>query len=433
METKPRTFRRSVDDDRVIGGVCDGLAEHYQLDPGRVRWAFLILSLFFGLGIAAYISLWLVVPEQEQVEEEGERRPTGLVPWIVRVLFSVAVPIIFFIVMRAGFIWLRGGEAHQLLIAVVAIIWGVGGTALLFVIANAVVEQLPSQWTAAIQPFVFVGPGLAILGWYLFMPVVRSLWASFFDAPTKQFVGLENYVFVFTDRTMLEAFRNNVLWLVIGTGLAVIFGLIIAVLADRTHPVFEVITKSLIFLPMAISFVGAGVIWRLVYAFKPAGQPQIGLLNAVVTAFGADPIGWISEAPINTILFIIVFIWMQAGYAMVILSAALKGVPQELLEAGRIDGATEVQIFLNIMVPYIQGTIITVSTSILLLTLKVFDIVWTMTGGQYGSHVIGTVFFRQMFTFVHNGRASAIAMVLLILVIPVMWYNLKQFQEQEAF
>jgi len=433
METKSKIFKRSVEEDRVIGGVCAGLARQYGLNPGRIRAVFFLLSLFFGFGIIAYISLWLAIPERERVVEEWESRPSGLGAWVVRVILSIFVPLVFFVVMRAVFIWLREGEANQLLIAVVAVVWGVGGTALLFIISNAIVEQLDLRWMQALQPFVFVGPALVILSWYLLMPVARSVQASFFDAATENFVGLENYVYVFTDRVMLQAFRNNVLWLVIGTGLTVAFGLLIAVLADRTHPVFEVIVKSLIFLPMAISFIGAGVIWRLVYAFKPAGQAQIGILNALVVALGKDPVGWIAEEPLNTILFIVILVWMQAGFAMVILSAALKGIPGELVEAGRMDGASEVQIFLGIMIPYIQGTIITVSTTILLLTLKVFDIVWAMTGGQYGSHVIGTVFFRQMFTYVHNGRASAIAIVLLVLVIPVMWYNLRQFQEQEAF
>ncbi len=427
-----KKMARTITDDRVIGGVCHGLARYYKLDPGRVRWAFLLLSLFFGFGIIAYISLWLVIPEEKRPEREWEQRPTGLVPWIIRIALALVVPVIFFIVMRAGFLWLREGEAHQVLIAVVAIIWGVGGFALLYVIANALVEQLPPAWTTALLPFVFVGPALAILGWYLLMPVFRSGISSFMDKSGESFVGFENYSYVFTDRVMLESFRNNILWLVLGTFLTVAFGLIIAVLADRTHPIFEVSVKSLIFLPLAISFIGAGVIWKFMYAFKPPGQPQIGVLNAFVTALGGEPIGWLTKAPMNTILMIVVLIWMQAGFAMVILSAALKGVPSELLEAGRIDGATEVQVFFQIMIPYIQGTIITISTSILLLTLKIFDIVWAMTGGQFSTNVIGTVFWRQMFTYDHDGRASAIAMVLLILVLPVMWYNLKQFQ-QEAF
>lgn len=352
--------------------------------------------------------------------------------WIYRIVLSIVVPAVFFIVMRAGFLWLREGDAHQVLIAVVAIVWGIGGFALLYIIANMLVEQLPDQWRGALLPFVFVGPALAILGYYLVMPVVRSLLASFQDARTVSFVGLDNYAFAFTDRVMRESFRNNVMWLVLGTGFTVIFGLLIAVLADRTHPAFESGVKALIFLPMAISFIGAGVIWRFMYAARPAGRPQIGVLNAIWVALGGNPVGWLTIEPTNTIMMIIVLIWMQTGFAMVILSASLKGVPQELLEAGRIDGANEPQIFFRIMIPYIQGSIITVSTTILLLTLKVFDVVWAMTGGQFGTNVIGTVFWRQMFTFRHNGRASAIAIVLLVLVIPVMWYNLRQL-EQEAF
>jgi len=368
----------------------------------------------------------------ERIEAYERIRGSEFLAWIYRIVLSVVVPLIFFIVMRAGFLWLREGDAHQVLIAVVAIVWGIGGFALLYVIANMLVEQLPDQWRSALLPFVFVGPALAILSYYLVMPVVRSFLASFQDAGTQSFVGLDNYAYAFTDRVMRESFRNNVMWLVLGTGFTVIFGLLIAVLADRTHPAFENGVKSLIFLPMAISFIGAGVIWRFMYASRPAGTPQIGVLNAIWVALGGEPIGWLVMEPSNTIMMIVVLIWMQTGFAMVILSAALKGVPQELLEAGRIDGANEPQIFLRIMVPYIQGSIITVSTTILLLTLKVFDVVWAMTGGQFGTNVIGTVFWRQMFTFRHNGRASAIAIVLLILVIPVMWYNLSQLK-QEAF
>ena len=368
----------------------------------------------------------------ERTEVYERIRGNELLAWVYRIVLSIVVPLVFFIVMRAGFIWLRAGDAHQVLIALVAIVWGIGGFALLYVIANMLVEQLPDQWKSALLPFVFVGPALAILGYYLVMPVVRSLLASFQDAGTQSFVGLDNYAYAFTDRVMRESFRNNVMWLVLGTGFTVIFGLLIAVLADRTHPAFESGVKSLIFLPMAISFIGAGVIWRFMYASRPAGMPQIGVLNAIWVALGGEPIGWLTIEPTNTIMMIIVLIWMQTGFAMVILSAALKGVPQEMLEAGRIDGANEPQIFFRIMVPYIQGSIITVSTTILLLTLKVFDVVWAMTGGQFGTNVIGTVFWRQMFTFRHNGRASAIAIVLLILVIPVMWYNLSQL-EREAF
>jgi len=341
------------------------------------------------------------------------------------------VPVIAFVVMWQGFIFLREGEASKFVTAVVAIVWGVGGIGLLFVMSNWLVEQLPEMWMIRLRPYVFVGPALAILSWYLLLPTLRTLYTSFFDAQSASFVGLQNYVYAFTDPKMLESFRNNLLWLVFGTGLSVSFGLLVAILADRSK--FETVAKSLIFLPMAISFVGAGVIWRFIYFYKPPSQEQIGLLNAILVGIGGEPQAWLTLRPWNNLFLIAILIWLQTGYAMVLLSAALKGVPEELLEAGRIDGASEVQIFFNILIPYIQGTIVTVSTTILILTLKIFDIVFVMTNGNYGTEVIASQQYKQMFKFQHFGRGSAIAIVLLVAVIPVMWYNLKQFGEQEAF
>ncbi len=362
-------------------------------------------------------------------------KSSGILDWLTagvgRVLVSLIVPVIAFVVMWQGFIFLREGEASKLVTAVVAIIWGVGGIGLLFVVSNWLVEQLPEMWMIRLRPYVFVGPALAILSWYLLLPTVRTLYTSFFDARSVRFVGLANYVYAFTEPKMLESFRNNLLWLVFGTGLSVTFGLLVAILADRSK--FETIAKSLIFLPMAISFVGAGVIWRFIYFYKPPTQEQIGLLNAILVGLGGEPQAWLTLRPWNNLFLIAILIWLQTGYAMVLLSAALKGVPEELLEAGRIDGASEVQIFFNILIPYIQGTIVTVSTTILILTLKIFDIVFVMTNGNYGTEVIASQQYKQMFKFQHFGRGSAIAIVLLIAVIPVMWYNLKQFGEQEAF
>jgi len=187
---------------------------------------------------------------------------------------------------------------------------------------------------------------------------------------------------------------------------------------------------------MAISFVGAGIIWNFIYEVKPAGEPQIGLLNAIVAAFGGQPQAWpayASIAPYNNFFLIVIVIWLQAGYSMVLFSAALKGIPEEILEAARMDGATEVEIFFNIMIPSIMGTIITVTTTVLIFTLKIFDVVWVMTGAQFGTGVIATEFYRQSFTARNAGYGSAIAIVLLIAVLPVMIYNLRQFREQEAF
>jgi len=355
--------------------------------------------------------------------------------------------------MLAGFNFLRAGDAPKWLVVLVAIAWGVGGVAALYWIFNWLVERMGDPWVGRLQPFVFVGPAAAMLVWFLALPVLRTFWLSLFnrDGPPDgwldwgnlsgsfatlggRFVGLKNYVAVFTDRLMLEAFRNNVMWIVFGATLTVLFGLLIAVLADRSS--FERVGKSAIFLPMAISFVGAGVIWNFIYEVRPVDAPQIGLLNALVVGAGGQPQpfpAWTAIAPWNNLFLILIVIWLQTGYAMVLFSAALKGIPADLMEAGRVDGASELQIFFRIMVPYIMGTIITVSTTVLIFTLKIFDVVWVMTGGQFGTDVIATQFYRQSFTARNSGYGSAIAIVLLIAIIPVMIYNLKQFREQEAF
>lgn len=369
------------------------------------------------------------------------------VSWIGRLVLAVAIPLIAFFVLYQGFLFLRDSEAPRGIIALVAIIWGVGGVAILYWVFNNLVERLPDIWRARLLPFVFVGPAMAILAWYLAIPTLRTFWISLFgrDGPPEglsfiqlirsdSFEGIGNYMAVFTDALMLEAFRNNLMWIIFGSTFSVVFGLLIATLADRSS--FEKLAKSLIFLPMAISFVGASIIWNFIYEFRPANQEQIGLLNAIIVGLGGTPEAfpqWVDIAPWNNLFLIVIVVWLQAGFAMVLFSAALKGIPEELLEAGRIDGATEIQIFFRIMLPYIQGTIISVWTTIVIFTLKIFDVVWVMTGGQFGTHVIATQFYRQSFTNGNSGFGSAIAIVLLIAVIPVMIYNLRQFREREAF
>jgi alpha-glucoside transport system permease protein len=360
--------------------------------------------------------------------------PRGIVEWLgtnlLRLAASLFVPLVTFWVLWQVFRFLRDGNAPQLVTAVVAIVWGVGGVAALFYVANFVVEQFPPRLRNRLIPFVFVGPAMVILGWYLFLPTLRSLQASLYDARGENFVGLANYVYAFTSDAMRESFRNNLIWLVVGTGLSVGIGLIIAVLADRADPRFETLVKALIFMPMAISMVGASVIWRFMYEFRPPGAQQIGLLNGIITALGGDPKAWLLLRPWNTLFLVAIVIWLQTGYAMVILSAAIKGIPGELLEAGRIDGATEFQVFTGIMIPYIRGTLITVSTTIILFTLKVFDVVQSMTGGNFGTQVIANEQYTQMFRAFHFGRGAAIAVVLLLAVVPVMIYNLRQFAQQ---
>jgi alpha-glucoside transport system permease protein len=370
-----------------------------------------------------------------------------ILAFIGRVLLAIGIPLIAFYVLYLGFLFLRDSEAPRTIVALVAIAWGVGGVALLYWVFNNLVERLPGTWRYRLLPFVFVGPAMAILSWYLAIPALRTFWISLFDRDgppggltilqqltSESFVGLSNYVAVFTHRLMLEAFRNNLMWIIFGCTVSVVSGLIIAVLADRSR--FERVAKSLIFLPMAISFVGASIIWNFIYEFRPPGQPQVGLLNALVDGAGGQPQAWpqwVAVAPWNNLFLIVIVVWLQAGFAMVLFSAALKGIPEELLEASRIDGANEFQIFFRIMIPYIQGTIIAVWTTVVIFTLKIFDVVWVMTGGQFGTHVIATQFYRQSFTNDNSGFGSAIAIVLLIAVLPVMYYNLRQFREQEGF
>jgi alpha-glucoside transport system permease protein len=284
-----------------------------------------------------------------------------------------------------------------------------------------------------LQPFVVVGPGVAILFWYLAIPAVRTLILSFNGPTGSGFVGIDNYIFAFTDRIMLETFRNNLLWMIFGTFFCVSLGLIIAVLADKSR--YESIYKAIIFMPMAISFVGAGVIWKFIYTYKGEGSgiSEIGLLNAIVLALGGTSQPWLSQPPWNNFLLIVIMVWLQTGFAMVIISSAIKGIPSELLEAARIDGATEFQVFFRIMIPSIQGTLITVTTTIVIFSLKLFDIVRVMTGGNNGTNVIANEFYLERFTYGNAGRASAIAIILLIAVVPVMIYNLRQFRESRAF
>lgn len=349
---------------------------------------------------------------------------------LLRVLISLLVTAGVFLVLGLGFNFLKTSKLPQIVTALIAIVWGVGGLAALFVLFHWLIDQLPVRWSTRIMPWLFVGPAVLLVGWILVLPTLRTIFLSFFDASSKNFVGLENYVFSFTDDSMLESFLNNLIWMIFGTGLSVLLGLIIALLADRSR--FESFFKSFIFLPMAISFVGAGVIWRFVYAYKPEGEAQIGLLNFITTSLGAAPMGWLTWSPLNTLFLVVILIWLQTGYAMVMFSSAIKNVPPELMEAARIDGADEFTIIRRIVIPSIMGTIVTVGTTILILTLKIFDIVFTMTGGRYGTEVIASQQYKQIFSFDNYGRGSAIAVVLLILVVPVIWYNLRQFRRQEG-
>jgi alpha-glucoside transport system permease protein len=370
-----------------------------------------------------------------QQTREAEKRPASSVTgtgWnpgqFVVALVGLAVVIAL---LWLGFLYLRGSTSASIVNAIVAIVWGVGGVAALFGATNMLIESFPLTWRNRILPYMFFLPGVGILFLFLMIPTLITLYQSFFNNDTTQFVGLANYIATFTDRSMLESFRNNLIWLFAGTASCVILGLLIAVLADRSK--FETVAKAIIFLPMAISLVGSSVIWRFMYAYAPPGQPQLGVLNAILTSFGLEPQSWLTLQPWNNLFLVAVMIWGSTGFCMVLLSSALKGVPADIIEAAQVDGATEIQAFFRIIIPYIQGTILTVTTTTAILTLKIFDQVFVMTGGQYGTSVVGTEFYRQFFTNRNFGYGAAIAIVLFIAISPVMVYNLRQLGKQEGF
>lgn len=322
---------------------------------------------------------------------------------------------------------------EKILSGLLAIIGGVGASLALFWLLNFTVERLPGKWADRLKPWVFAGPAVAFIGVFLVYPAVRTIITSFLDGNSEEFVGLANYTDLLTDPAFLETLVNTLLWLLIVPALAVALGLLVAVLADRLSAQGEKVSKSLIFLPMAISMVGASTIWRFIYEYKPPEQEQIGVLNTLWTAVGGEPQVWLqlSSGKVNSLLLMVILIWMQVGYCMVLLSAAIKNVPEETLEAARIDGASEVQGFFQIVVPQIWGTVITVFVTVLITVLKVFDIVYVMTNGNFGTNVVALAFFKELFEFSNDGRSAAIVVILLLAVIPVMIYQVRRFREEE--
>ena len=332
----------------------------------------------------------------------------------------------------------------QVFSAFFAIAVGVGAMVLYFFGTNWILDTLAADRTRAdgtyvsrdktrkaIRPWLFVAPALLVLGIYLVYPAVQTFIWSFFDRRSDAFVGVSNYEWAFGDRGFRNAIRNNFLWLVVVPALSTVIGMVVAVLADRVR--WGTVAKTLIFLPMAISFVGASVIWKFVYDFRGPDAPQIGVLNAIVVALGGEPQAWITVPFWNNFFLMIILIWIQTGFAMVILSAALRGVPEETLEAARIDGANEFETFFQIMIPQIFSTILVVWTTITITVLKVFDIVLAMTNGQWGSEVLANLMYNWMFRGGGDyGRASALAFIIMAAVVPIMVWNIRRFNQEEA-
>ncbi|WP_411284631.1 carbohydrate ABC transporter permease [Lapillicoccus sp.] len=322
----------------------------------------------------------------------------------------------------------------KLVNALLAVIAGVGGALILYWFLNKVVERLPNRTEDKVKPFVFIGPAVLLVSLFLLYPAIRTILLSLANAQSTAFVGLANYSKLLGNGEFRGVLFNTLLWMIIVPTAAVAVGLLIAVLSDRMNPRGEKLAKTLIFMPMAISLVGASAIWSVIYQAAPKGSEQPGLLNAIVTAFGGDPQAWLqfNTARINSLLLMVILIWLQTGFAMVLLSAAIKSVPEDTIEAGRIDGASEVAIFFRIVVPQIWPTVITVFVTVLLGTMKVFDIVNVMTNGSFNTDVIANRFYTELFTNGNAGNAAAIVVILMIAIIPFMVYQVRQFRKQEA-
>jgi len=262
------------------------------------------------------------------------------------------------------------------------------------------------------------------------LPSIATAVASLFNKTGKNFIGLDNYVYFFSSEATLIALRNSFIWLIVLTAFVLIVGLISAILFDRVR--YEPVAKAVIFLPLAISFVGAGVIWRFMFDYERPGQPQIGTLNGFLGFIGQDPVAFLLNSPGNTVWMIIVGAWIWTGFGMVILSAALKSISPELHEAARVDGASELQVFRGITFPLLLPTITVVATTMIITALKAFDVVYVMTGGNYDTDILALQMYKQLFNFSQPGRAATVATVLILLIIPVMVINIRRFTEQEA-
>lgn len=292
--------------------------------------------------------------------------------------------------------------------------------------------RLPARRRRALRPWVWLGPVLAFVAVFLVYPAIDTIVLSLRDATGSGWAGFANYAYAFQSRDALVALGNTLLWLLLFTGLVVAGGLAVAALAERVR--YETAIRGIVFLPMALSFTAAAVIWKFVYEFRPTGAAQIGLLNAVLAAVvpGFEPRAWLVGAPWNTLLLIAVGVWTWVGFAAVVFAAALKAVPAGILEAARVDGAGEWRVLWRITLPVIGPTTGAVATAMVITALKVFDVVYVMTSGNFDTDVLATRMYRALFVDQHLGRAAALAVILLAATVPVMAVNARRLRGGEA-
>lgn len=325
------------------------------------------------------------------------------------------------------YIFYRGDDAgHKLILMVFAILIFAAVMALILWLVDR--PKKTKTWLVAVG---FVGPAILALLFGLVYPALLTINGSFKDRTGDNYIGLDNYETAFTNPAFQAVLRNTALWVALVPLLSTVIGLVYAVIVDRTR--FERFAKTLIFLPMAISMVGASIIWRLVYDARPAGQPQTGLMNQMLVLVGIEPFDpRLETPPINTLYLIVVMIWIQTGFAMTVLSAAIKAIPDDIIEAAKLDGLSGTGMFRYITVPSIRPALVVVLTTIAMGTLKVFDIVRTMTGGQFETSVVANEFYVQAFRQNNQGLGAALAVLLFVIVIPIIVYNVRQMKLSEA-
>ena len=366
-------------------------------------------------------------------------------------------------------------------LVLLAIIFGSSFIFLLYLGMNKIINLAPERYHEGLYGAMFIGPAIFLLFLFLFYPAVRTIYLSFFDKRGNNFIGLDNYVWSFSDQAMLITIRNQVIWLVGVVSLVILFGLVVGYISDRLKK-GEAFFKSIIFMPMAISAVGSSAIFKFIYEYRPPPLTQIGLINGIRVGRGTDingkecgnnailedgskidyvregcskPIGWLQQRdmsnlpsfqdiseggfllnlfvdfPINTVLLMLVMVWMFTGFAMVVFSAAIKAIPAEIIEAGQIDGASESKIFISIVIPYLKATIIVVATYLTVSVLKAFDIIYVTTRGDFETNLLAVKMLDEFAKFLNQGRSAAVAVIIFISVIPVIILNVYR-NRQEA-
>jgi alpha-glucoside transport system permease protein len=292
------------------------------------------------------------------------------------------------------------------------------------------VSVLPRRVQPRVRPYLWIFPAVAFATLFMVIPTINTIVLSFQDRNSEEFVGLANYQYFFTNPGTTGALKNSLLWLVFFTGGVVIGGLLIAVLFDRVR--YESLAKLAVFLPLPISAVAASIIWKFMFEYQPEGQVQTGTMNAIIGAIGLGPVAWLVESATNNPALIFVGIWISTGFAMVILSSSLKAISPELLEAARLDGAGELQVLRMVIVPLLLPTLTVITTTMIIVALKTFDIVYVLTAGAYDTDVIASQMFTQLAGAGHYGRASAVGVILLLTIIPLLVINVRRFRREEA-